>query len=137
VTHATPTLSGGCHCGAVRYVITGRPYHRTLCHCTICRGTTGAPAVAWFSVRPGELRFTQGEPCSFRSSAQATRTFCGTCGTALTFRRDGLDEVDVTTASLDDPEAAAPEDQTYARSRLRWMDGLASLPRHDTTRPGT
>lgn len=128
-------LQGGCQCGAVRYVAAGRRYHSTLCHCTTCRGTTGAPAVAWFSVALDGFRFTQGEPRSFRSSDLATRTFCGTCGTALTYRRDDLDEVDVTTASLHDPEAVPPEDHTYARSRLRWMDGLASLPRHETTRP--
>ena len=132
---ATYVLTGGCHCGAVRYAAAGRPFYRTLCHCTICRGTTGAPAVAWFTVRLREFQFIQGQPRSFRSSAQATRTFCGTCGTALSSRRDGRDEVDITTASLDEPAAAAPEDQTYSRSRLPWMDGVASLPRHETTRP--
>ena len=128
-------LAGGCHCGAIRYAATGPTYHATMCHCTICRGTTGAPAVAWFSVRAAGFRWTQGQPKSFRSSAEGTRTFCGDCGTALTFRRDGLDEVDVTSASLDRPEALPPEDHTYARSRLPWMDGLGSLPQHETTRP--
>jgi hypothetical protein len=128
-------LEGGCHCGAVRYLAAGQPYHATLCHCTDCRRTAGAPAVAWFTVRADGFRITRGEPRSYRSSAAATRTFCPVCGTALTYRRDGLDEVDITIASLDRPEAVPPEDHTFARSRLHWMDGLASLPHHATLRP--
>ena len=42
-------LAGGCYCGAVRYETRGEPIERALCHCSICRATTGAPAVvgAW------------------------------------------------------------------------------------------
>ena len=45
-------LTGGCHCGAVRYEVRGPVFAPNLCHCDICRGTTGAPCVAWFSVHP-------------------------------------------------------------------------------------
>jgi hypothetical protein len=44
-------LTGGCFCGDIRYAVTGSPFHPTNCHCSICRRTTGAPFVAWFSVR--------------------------------------------------------------------------------------
>jgi hypothetical protein len=128
-------LQGGCHCGQVRYEAGGTPYHLTLCHCTDCRRTTGAPAVAWFSVPASRFRLVQGSPTQYRSSASAWRTFCGACGTPLTYQRDGSDEIDITTCSLDDPEALPPEDQTFARSRLRWMHELDTLPAHATLRP--
>jgi len=127
---ATPTLRGGCECGAVRYEAHGRPYHRTVCHCTTCRRTSGAPMVGWFSVGATGFRFTQGEPRRFRSSAQAVRSFCGDCGTPLLFKRDGLDEVDVSICSLDDPEAVRPEDHTYVRSRLGWAIVADGLPQY-------
>ena len=44
------THQGGCFCGLVRYETTGAPAHETICHCAICRGTTGAASVAWFSI---------------------------------------------------------------------------------------
>ena len=131
---ATTTLRGGCACGSVRYEVSGPAFHRTLCHCATCRRVAAAPAVAWFSVRPQGYRVYQGPVAAYRSSAHVARTFCPTCGTHLTYARDGLDEVDVTTCSLDDPEALAPTDQTFFRSRLRWMDGAAALPHHPTTR---
>jgi hypothetical protein len=97
-------LQGGCFCGRIRYEVTGIPFHETNCHCSICRRTTGAPFVAWFSVRPSEFRWLSGRPSRFRSSAQATRSFCAHCGTQLTFEDLGYpDEIDVTTSSLNRP----------------------------------
>jgi len=126
-------LHGGCACGAIRYEVKGTPYHRTLCHCADCRRAAGAPAVAWFSVHAGALALVRGEPALHRSSPPVERGFCGACGTQLTYRHDDYaDEVDVTTCSLDDPEACAPEDHTFAARRLHWLrvaDGLPAYPR--------
>jgi hypothetical protein len=125
-------LTGGCFCGRLRYEITGTPFHESNCHCSICRRTTGAPFVTWFSVRPSEFRFITGEPSRFRSSARATRRFCAQCGTQLTFQGDDWpDEIDVTTSSLDDPEAVPPREHIHTSSKLRWVvlcDALAEYP---------
>ena len=44
------------------------------------------------------------------------------------------DEVDITTCSLDDPEALTPEDHIYTRSRLRWVVLGDGLPEHAAVR---
>ena len=99
-------LTGGCYCGAVRYETDGEPFHETICHCADCRRIVGAASVAWFTVPRATLRFTRQEPASVRSSPAVMRRFCGACGTSLTYANDGApDEIDVTTASLDDAEA--------------------------------
>jgi hypothetical protein len=36
------TVTGGCLCGNVRLVATGRPYRVGLCHCLDCRKHNGA-----------------------------------------------------------------------------------------------
>ena len=77
---------GGCFCGAVRYSVIGTPFNATNCHCSICRRTTGAAFVTWFSVRTNEFHILHGQPEQFRSSAHGVRSFCGRCGTQLTFR---------------------------------------------------
>jgi len=123
-------LAGGCFCGRIRYEAAGEPFDQTLCHCSICRRTTGAPAVAWFTVRPADFRFISGDPRTFQSTSKGVRCFCGDCGAQLTFRAPGLDEVDVTIASLDDPDAVPPLDQIWSGDRVRWMDGLGRLPRY-------
>lgn len=126
-------LQGGCYCGAVRYVVDGDTFNSTLCHCTDCRRIAGAPAVAWFSTGMEHFRFSQGNAATFRSSEHILRSFCSTCGTTLTFQDDRYpDEIDVATATLDDPAVMPPGDHTFVQYRLPWMrtsDGLPAYPR--------
>lgn len=129
------TLAGGCACGAVRYETDDAPFHSTLCQCVDCRRAAGAPALAWFSVRTAALRWTRGSPKIRRSSAHAERGFCGDCGTPLTYRSDASPgEVDVTSCSLDDPEAMAPADLTFAAQGLSWLRPAPDLPAYPRTR---
>jgi hypothetical protein len=122
-------LTGGCYCRAIRYEVTGEPFHSTLCHCSDCRRVAGAPAVAWFSVAASGFRVTAGAPRRFRSSPRVEREFCGACGTALTFRHAGLaGEIDVTTCSLDAPELVPPKDHTWVGERLTWLQTEDGLP---------
>jgi hypothetical protein len=124
-------LTGGCYCGETRYEGAGALFHPTLCHCRDCRRIAGAPAVAWFSLRARDFRFTAGEPVRFASSEKGRRSFCGRCGTPLTFQNVDLpDEIDITTASLDDPEQVPPADHTHAGSRLSWLHLSDGLPRY-------
>jgi len=133
--HMPDMLTGGCLCGAIRYEAAGTPYHQTCCHCTVCRRSTGAPFVAWFSVPKAAWRIVQGVPTRFRSSPHATRSFCGQCGTQLTFEDDDAGaEIDVTTCSLDDPERLPPEDHTHAGSKLAWTVLADGLPVHRAAR---
>ena len=125
-------LTGGCFCGRVRYEAAASPFHETICHCADCRRIVGAAAVAWFTVPRAALHFTAETPAGFRSSRCVTRRFCATCGTSLTYERDDLpEEIDVTIASLDDPNGVPPKDHTQASGKLAWdqiCDGLPILP---------
>ena len=123
-------LQGGCQCGAIRYAIRGEPFDETLCHCTVCRRSSGAPAVAWFSVRKDALEFTSGAPAAHASSEHGTRGFCARCGSQLTFSSSHHpDEIDVTAATLDDPERVPPKDHTFTSSSLSWARCEDGLPR--------
>lgn len=122
-------LTGGCYCGAIRYEATEPAINQTTCHCTVCRGTTGAPCVAWFSVQASQFKLLSGNPTQFRASAHATRAFCPTCGTQLTFSADASpDEIDVTTCSLDEPVRMPPHDHTYTSSQLAWLKLADGIP---------
>jgi hypothetical protein len=122
-------LRGGCFCGAVRYETDGEPFHETSCHCSICRRTTGAPFVTWFSVQRATFRFTKGQPTYFRSSPRGERSFCSRCGTQLTISLcTAPSEIDVTTCSLDHPDGLPPKDHTRASSKLGWIKLSDELP---------
>jgi hypothetical protein len=130
-------LTGHCLCGATRYEADGTPFHQSNCHCSMCRRAAGAPFVTWFSVRRSDLRWTAAEPAAYRSSDHATRRFCATCGTTLTFEDDRMpDELDLTTCSLDDPAALPPQDQLETDARVPWVSLEPGLPVFPRTRSG-
>jgi hypothetical protein len=129
----TLSLEGGCACGAVRYAVAGQPFHASLCHCIDCRRALGASPVAWFSVRPGEFRLLRGRMQEHRSSPPVLRGFCAECGTSLTFRAEtSPDEIDIATATLDDPRSTPPGLHLWTSQALPWAlaeDGLPRCPR--------
>ena len=129
-------LKGGCFCGLIRYEADAAPFHETSCHCSICRRTTGAPFVTWFSVPRSRFRVVRGEPTRFKSTAKGTRSFCPRCGTQLTFEHEEfLLEIDVTTCSLDDPDDVPPKDHTWTGNKLLWIELADRLPQYLEQRP--
>ena len=128
-------LKGGCFCGLIRYEAGGVPLHETNCHCSICRRTSGAPFVTWFSVPRFQFRILCGEPTRFKSTAKGTRSFCSQCGTQLTFEHEDFpEEIDITTCSLDAPHELPPKDHTHISSKLVWIKLADELPEYQSNR---
>ena len=133
---ARAPLTGGCCCGAVRYAIDAEPVDVCHCHCALCRRSSGAPVVTWLTVPRQALRLLGGTPRERRSSARAVRGFCADCGTALTFRADAQPQtIDITVASLDQPELVAPREHIWMSSALPWMRLDDDLPRYERRAP--
>jgi len=129
------TREGGCCCGAVRYTATGDPKYSSHCHCLHCRKTSAAAFVTWTTFPVAAFAWTRGQPASFASRPGATRSFCPSCGTPLTFEAaDDPAVVDVTTCSLDDPESVVPQDHVFASRMLSWAELKKDLPRFATGR---
>lgn len=124
-------LTGGCHCGAVRYEAASLPDRHGLCHCTDCRRSSGAPLVAWAIFPMADVTVTQGEPRVRASSEHGRRHFCPDCGAGLFYTNDvifpGL--IDVQTATLDDPDLIiAPMAHLQVAERIGWMKDAHRLP---------
>ena len=130
-------VSGGCFCGAVRYRLRGRPSNSMVCHCQSCRRIAAAPVVAWITFPASDFALTRGKPTEFKSSAPVTRSFCPTCGTPLTYRHDDSPgTIDVTTCSLDAPQAFPPTHHSWLRDNVAWIRFGDGLPTFEEWRPG-
>lgn len=128
---STDTLEGGCQCRAVRYRVSGAPVVVAICHCTMCRRASAAPAVAWAMYQQSQVTFTRQLPTTYKSSSEAQRGFCSACGTQISFTASyipGL--IDLTVGSLDRPEALAPTLHYWDSKRLPWVRFADDLPRH-------
>lgn len=127
--------TGGCFCGKIRYAITAQGVTKTVCHCAGCRKASAAPAVAWITVMATDFHLIQGELRSVRGMEDVpctcdgcggTRGFCPACGTQITFVGDDRQVViDITTGSLDDPDAFPPDEDVFAEKKVAWMKLLA------------
>ncbi len=121
-------MTGGCHCGAIRYEIMGEVLNHALCHCRDCRRSAGAPMVGWAMMTLDQLAIG-GDAAVFASSEHARRHFCIQCGTGLFYTNDemlpGL--VDVQTGTLDEPENLPAQIQVQTAERLPWMETAHEL----------
>lgn len=106
-------FAGGCLCGDVRLVASGRPYRVGLCHCMDCRKHHGALFHA-SAIFPREAVAVTGETRDF-----AGRHFCPRCGSSV-FSRSG-DEIEVNLGALDTPDQFAPTYELWTIRRESWL----------------
>ena len=124
------TITGGCHCGAIRYAIEVEALTHALCHCRDCRRHAGAPLVGWTMYREDQVTVTQGTPRIYESSANGRRQFCPDCGTGLFYTNAAMlpGIVDVQSATYDDPDAVPARIQIQLAERIGWMKDAYELP---------
>lgn len=106
-------FTGGCLCGDLRIVATGRPWRVGICHCLDCRKHHGALFQAT-AIFPEAAVTVTGE-----SRAWAGRHFCPRCGSTV-FGRSG-DEVEVCLGSLDEPDRLTPTYESWTIRRESWL----------------
>lgn len=123
-------LSGGCLCGGVHFEA-ARVAWRAHCHCTMCRRAHGAPVVTWIGVKRPDFRLVAGAElvATFRSSPEAVRRFCRSCGTMMFFEGERWpDEVHIARA-LCDGDAPPRVAHAFWDDRVPWIEMRDDLPR--------
>lgn len=123
-------VSGGCHCGAVRYTVEGEMHHNAVCHCEDCRRSSGAVMVPWAAFSKDALRIDAGSPTVYRSSEHGERQFCGRCGTGLFYFNEQVlpGIVDIQAVTLDDAAERGPQVHIQMADALPWEASLGDLP---------
>nr|WP_283938362.1 GFA family protein [Sphingomonas alba] len=132
--------TGGCLCGTVRFELKSEPLDAGWCHCRTCQLNSGAPAMAFASVRAGDWVAISGAESvrMVKSSGFGHRGFCGKCGTPLYMKVDHQPEtVDFSIATLDDPDAVAPGFHIFWSSKVAWFEPGDDLPKYERFRPET
>jgi hypothetical protein len=120
---------GGCLCGAIRYRISGSPRSSSVCFCRSCRLASGAASVAWFVVGLDSFSLLAGSLAAYRSSPPVTRSFCPQCGTPIAYQHaDAPDAIELTTATLDEPQRFPPSKEIWHSHRLAWAASDPALP---------
>ncbi len=124
-------LHGSCHCGKVRYELTGPVNRFTICHCTDCRKNNGTAFSANLVAASSGFKITAGEDqlANYESSAGKFRCFCKHCGTHLYARMNFRPEIVIVRAgTLDDDPDIKPQNHIWVSVKAPWHDITDSLP---------
>jgi hypothetical protein len=115
------TSEGGCLCSSVRYRVTCSPSSSLICHCQTCRKASAAPSVGWLVFERAKFTLLAGTPRRYQSSPGVVRTYCGNCGTSLTYENDeGPDTIEITTVSMDNPALFPPTREVWREHKVPW-----------------
>ncbi|HTA96699.1 MAG TPA: GFA family protein [Solirubrobacteraceae bacterium] len=126
------SITGGCLCGGVRFVLSEPPHGAGYCHCTRCQRRTGTAASAQARIDGRALRLLQGEALlrGWRHpDGGHEKCFCSVCGSHL-FSRSAEDptQVSVRMGAFDEDPRIRPSWRTYVAYAAPWEpipdDGL-------------
>jgi len=138
VTDRRPTVRarGQCHCGAVRFTVTGPLRDVLICHCADCLRHHGH-ASAHTRCGEGDIAFENDHGLKWHdTSATGSRGFCGDCGSLLFFRRKGLGGLAINAGVLDAPTGLRTALHLFAGSKPDYYEiGDDGVPRHATMPP--
>ena len=129
--------SGGCQCGAVRYLTSDKPTRVMACHCTTCKLRSGSPYGVGVYFAESDVEFVSGEMLDFQFNSDTSgrwirNQFCAKCGTAVTWTlemRPGLRAI--AGGTYDDPDWFDIQAHIWtrsARSDMRYPDGMRVYP---------
>lgn len=119
-------FTGGCLCGDVRIMASGRPYRVGLCHCLDCRKHHGALFFA-AAVFAQDAVVVEGETRDY-----AGRHFCPRCGSSVFAR--SADEIEVHLGALDAPDQLTPTYECWISRRESWLPAFALAKQYEHDR---
>jgi len=122
---------GHCYCGSVSFEISGDPVKVAHCHCESCRRSLGAAMVTSAGYFPKQFQLTGKEPQKFETDDGVTRTFCGRCGSSVSYQREKSKYIFIYLGLFDNPENLKPEVHMMYSEKVSWMKIDDDLPKSD------
>jgi hypothetical protein len=129
-------VGGSCLCGALAFECTLPTKWVAHCHCSLCRRAHGAAFVTWAGLPDAQFRVTAGEAQLhwYRSTPEAERGFCATCGSTLFFRSSKWPgEMHVVVSNLHAALDRAPQAHVNWNAHVDWYVPDDALPRKPST----
>jgi hypothetical protein len=119
------SITGGCLCGAVRYMASTPPIMSRMCFCRVCQYFACGNGAVNAAFRTADVRFT-GTMKDFVSIADSGtemhRRFCPECGVHLTTAAATRPEtVFIRVGTLDEPGIVTPTAAIWMDSAPRWV----------------
>jgi len=127
-------VTGGCHCGLVRYEAELDPERVNLCNCTDCQMLSGSAFRISGPAPAATFKLLSGQLSSYvktaDSGAKRRHTFCPQCGTPVysSANVDAPTAYSLRIGCLDQKADLPPRRRIWCRSALEWAQNVSGLP---------
>ena len=127
-------ITGGCHCGKIKFEAVINPDRVVICHCTDCQVLSGSAFRTVAFSEEGTFTFLTGVPKTYiktgDSGNQREQTFCSDCGTPIysTSVGDGPKEYGIRLGTVNERDLITPKKQKWHGSAQSWTKEIESLP---------
>ena len=129
-------VSGGCHCGEVRYQLKDAPLWVNACHCTNCQKISGSAFGLSMVIPAAALEMTSGELGMVEWVADSGTVrqghFCRQCGTRMYHGQDGVPFYSLRAGTLDNRSWVVPSAHIWTAEAQPWFPFAET----DITDPG-
>ena len=99
-----------------------------MCHCSVCRRTHGGPAT-YTACAIDALHLDAAEALRHYEVAEATYSFCGTCGSQLFWRRPSFAHVSISAAAIEPPTGLTTTRHIFVAHAGDYEDLSTDLPK--------
>ncbi len=123
-------VGGGCYCGRVRYRANGVRRQVTECHCSQCRKQAGH-RYAGTGAKASDIEIEGVTNVTwYRSSPDAERGFCSTCGSHLFWKPSDKDYIGILAASVDEPSGLRIAKHIFVDDKGDYYEITDGLPQY-------
>ena len=132
---------GGCLCGEARYVVSGYPEPRGVCHCRYCQLRTGSAFAVLAYFEPDNFSLRSGQLSHYEFTSQSGKkwdvNFCQKCGTTVYYQLEVWgDLIGIDGGTLDPPTFFFDiGGEVFTKSKAHFVGDIRA-GRHFETFPG-
>ena len=126
-------ISGGCHCGHVRYTALVDTQKTRICHCQDCQILSGSAFRVNLPVSGDNFHLLIGELTLYyknaASGARRAQCFCPLCGTQIYATSDEAEPsvYNLRVGTVDQRELLAPKRQQWKSSAVNWLNEIEDI----------
>jgi len=116
-------ITGSCLCGNIKFASDDNISDASLCHCSICRKSTGSAFAAYGGVALENFKWVQGKNQLkvFSATSLLTKYFCTNCGSTLASTHQSWPEyIYISLGCLDEHAAINLEYHQFVASKANW-----------------
>lgn len=117
----TKITKGSCNCGSVTWEVQGEMRPIVACHCSQCRKQSGLYFAAT-AAEDKDLTINGDDLKWYKASPDASRGFCGTCGSSLFWKHDEEDFTSILAGSIDGVSGLEIARHIYVGDKPDWYD---------------